>query len=194
MIIKLLFFFLNLNYFTFSETDEDAASYARYFVETEIKGHFATFSAKDNSVFSSLEDFSQSSTQNGSLIFLLANIGTVSRNLEKNPIASFEINVHNCSEWNFDEMPYDPLACSRVTFNGWFQKSDLPANSTNPDFLAFAAKHPASFVWSYYSPHAFNLWSMHIKNIYYVGGYGDLHYIGNIDPELYFQAKPYPPA
>ena len=172
-----------------SETQKDAASYARYLVETEIKASFATVSTKSLFPLASLADFSQSAAKDGNLVFLFADVSQLVNNLKQKPMASLLVTTHNCSVDDYNNLPYDPLACPRVTFSGQFTKLSIPLNQDNVDYQAFIDKHPAASHWIH--AHSFNLWTLDIQQIDYVGGYGNLHYIGNIDRNLYFQAKTY---
>lgn len=177
----------------FCETEIEAASYARYLVHKEIKGVFAgQYSQNTKYAFASYEDFAESYLQNGQPIFLLANISTTSRNLIYNSYGSFSIFMPNCSINNYDHMSYDPMACYRITLLGYFNRlSNI--DIINSQINVFIKKHPATIDWIKYSNHTFNLWILEIEEIYYIGGYGNLHYIGNIDLELYFNAKPINP-
>ncbi len=185
---------ISLLAFANCETQNDAASYARYLVENESYGIFSTQMLNDISSFASVEDFATTSNMSGLPIFLLADISETSKNLVEFPFGSFTIYQNNCSEYNYDHMPYDPLACIRFTLVGKFIKNNNDVNVTSQDFLAFAEKHPAATAWINYSGHDFHLWNFVLSKIYYVGGYGNLHYIGQIDPNIYLNAKPVPPV
>ena len=177
------------------ETQQDAAYYARYLVSTEIKGSFATFSHLNNLPLASLADFSESSAKDGHLIFVMADVSVVAHNLQKNPMGSFLLTEASCSVFDYGDFPYDPLACARVSLNGQFEKLESPLDSTNPDYLAFAEKHPAILNWlSVASPHQFHLWKLEIQKIHYIGGYGHLHYIGEIDVDVYFESHEIQPT
>lgn len=177
------------NHFQF-ESQETAASYARFLMSTEVKCNFATqHYQKPNYSYSSVEDFSESYNKNGIPIFLLADISTTSKNLLKNPIGSISINTNNCSVKDCGNMPYDNLACSRMTLMGEF-KQIKNYEKNDPNILTFIEKHPAASYWLNDKNHAYNLWTFEIHQIYYIGGYGHLHYIGNIDLNLYFNTNP----
>jgi hypothetical protein len=187
----------------YTETEYDAASYSKYIVENEIVGNFGTILRlnqktpnrlypEDATAFTTPEDFSE--FNNGNLLFLLASIGNTFQNLENNPNGTFSINVKNCSVQNYEDWPYDPLACYRVSLTGRVFIIDGPVtNTSNPNVQRFIQKHPAATNWIQSSPHMFYLCSMEITQIFYIGGYGNIHYIGPIDLDLYFSAKPIPP-
>ena len=179
---------------TNGETMQEAASYSRYLVQNGIQGVFATqYSGDTTYSFASAEDFAESSSANGYPIFLLADISETATNLKNNPKGSFSIIKSNCSVSDYDGMAYDPLACYRVTLMGEFTQKPGPAKITDPDFIAFASKHPAATDWLNYSGHEFNLWTFNFKQIHCVGGYGNLHYIGPIDVSTYLNASPVEP-
>ena len=174
---------------TNGETQHDAANYARHLVSTEIKGSFATFFHQNDMPLASLADFSESCALDGHLIFVMADVSVVAKNLQKNPMGSFLLSETNCSISDYGNFPYDPLACARVSFNGKFEKLESSLDSQNLDYLAFVEKHPAVLDWlSVSSPHQFHLWKLDIQKIHYIGGYGHLHYIGDIDVNVYLQS------
>ena len=193
IMIRYLYFFFFL-FFIHAENQNEAASHARFLVENQIKGSFSTLSISNDFALASLEDCSQSFSRDGNLIFLLADISKVAENLKKNPTGSFLLSADNCSSYDYDHLPYDPLACARVSFSGEFKMLQLPLDNKNKNYLNFIEKHPAAYYWINYSPHNFHLWTLDIKEIYYVGGYGNLHYIGTIDVDLYQQSQPTPPS
>lgn len=177
-----------------SETQSDAASYARYMVENGLDGVLSSQSADSPAFsFASKEDFAECYMKNGFPIFLLADISETSVNLKQYPIGSFTIGANNCTEYDYDGMPYDPLACIRFTFLGEFFQHPYPSNGTEPQFLAFQEKHPAAMDWIKFSGHEFYIWEFWFYQIHYVGGYGNLHYIGYIDPDVYYNATPVAP-
>ena len=169
--------------------EDIAASQARFIVENNLKGGFASMYYKNSTYpYASIEDYAE--YNNGSLIFLLADISTTSKNLLLNPYGSFSITPDNCSVVNYNNMSYDPLACPRLTLVGRFNQCQNLVNTSDPYFLSFHKKHPAALSWINSNVHQFNLWTMDIHYIYYIGGYGNLHYIGNIPVDTYFKANP----
>ena len=177
-----------------AETEKDAASYARYLMRYGMHGVFSTQMANIPELsIAMVDDFAETSKLDGNPIFMLANISETSKNLDIFPYGSFSISAENCTTNDFDGMPYDPLACLRFTMVGRFVSNENVVNTTDPEFQAFLARHPAAYDWIKYSPHQFRMWRMQIYYIYYVGGYGNLHYIGEIDTDTYFSAKPVQP-
>ena len=177
-----------------SERQIEAASHSRYMVQNEIQGVFATQYSKDTSYsYASLEDFAESHLQEGYPIFLLADISTCAINLMNNSKGSFTISVANCSVDNYSGMPYDPLACYRITLLGEFVQQIEPVNMLDPNLLSFIKKHPAAHDWINHSGHIFHLWEFKFSEIHYIGGYGNIHYIGPIDLDLYFSSEPIKP-
>lgn len=192
--MKILFFLLAIFIFkTTQETVKDAASYSRYMVRNEIVGSFGTiYDIVWPYVFT--EDFSESSLLDGNLIFIFPSVENTFINLLKNNLSSFEIKVNNCSIQNWDGFPYDPLACYRVVFIGESSIKYLVTNSTmNANIIHYLKSHPVLIDWLEYAPHFFYFVTFHIEKIYYIGGWGSIHYIGYIDPELYFNAQPVKP-
>ena len=107
------------------------------------------------------------------------------------------IMAKNCSKPNWDSEPYDQLACWRVDITGQFKV--LLYNVTMKDIdvqmvAQFFAKHPAAPYWIKDSPHQFKMvYMFNLKKIFYTGGYGNLHYIGEIGPMKYSLAQPEKP-
>ena len=175
-------------------TEKDAASYARYLMRHGMHGVFSTQMADVPQMsIAMMDDFSESSKLDGNPVFMLADISETTKNLDQYPFGSFTIAANNCTVNDFDGMPYDPLACLRFTMTGRFIPNENAVNITDPEFLSFSSRHPAASDWVKYSPHQFRMWTMNIFSIYYVGGYGNLHYIGEIDTDMYAQAEPVEP-
>ena len=176
-----------------TESIQLAASYARYMVQNGLDGVFATnYHVNSTYAYASKEDFAESANQAGYPVFLLADISSTAKNLMANPHGSFAIGMTNCSENNYNGLPYDPLACPRLTLVGQFTQQ--PYNTSDPDMLAYITKHPAATAWIKSGVHQFNLWTFVLEKIYYIGGYGNLHYIGDIPLDTYFAAEPVCPS
>lgn len=188
-----LFGYGQYNFSTHSSNEalEQAASYARYMVQNGLYGVFATNYAKNSTyAYASQEDFAESYEDNGYPIFLLADISSTANNLLLNSYGSFAISMTNCTMQNYNGMPYDPLACPRLTLMGKFTKQPGPLNMTDPNLLAFIDKHPASSSWIQSGVHQFDLWTFEFDRIYYIGGYGNLHFIGDIPLDTYLNSRP----
>ena len=105
--------------------------------------------------------------------------------------------ANNCSKLNWDGIPFDQLACWRIDLTGEFGTflENVTEKDVNIPLVAkFLNKHPAAFYWIRDSPHQCKMVYMIVsKKIFYAGGYGDIHYIGPIDPLKYWDAKPIKP-
>jgi len=176
-----------------SETMQDAASYARYLVQNENYGVFATIDL-DGLPFSFMEDFAElfdNSTvhlnNNGSIIFLLSSqsLNYIAWN---GGFSSFTIYQKNCSVYNYDNMPFDQRACIQFTITGQVL---LIYNELY--LKTFLCKHPAAEYWlkpNKDPEQTYSIAIMEIMSIYYIGGYYDSqHYIGQIDLKIYQNAK-----
>jgi len=182
---------------TNGEDMDDAASYSRWMVHHQVKGVIASFNyANKYFPFATVEDFCDDGAGKGVPHFLFPDVSSTANNLEINPNGTIAISVANCSTQNYDSMPFDQMACYRVILMGNFSMVNISVlkNTTDPNLKAYYGCHPASRDWVQgQSAHTFYFWTMTIQDIFYIGGYGDLHYIGPIDLETYFSAKPKPP-
>lgn len=59
----------------------------------------------------------------------------------------------------------------------------------DPDINAYAKRHPAFAAYMQLgTPHTWHVWRLLPDEILYTGGYGGLHYIGDIPVALYLNA------
>lgn len=185
MKLLILFLFVQL---VWCESKNDAASFTKFMVNNITYGVISSRSwMQPTYTFATVEPFVESS--NGDLIFLMADISQTSQNLDSHPYGSFTIFQHNCSSNNYGGMPYNILACPRVTFMGKFVQNVASVNISDPDFILFSNRHPTATSWLRYPSHKFYLWRFVIEEIQYIGGYGHLHYIGPISKEYYQKAQ-----
>lgn len=167
-----------------SNSKNEAVVNCRNLIRNEIYGVIATNG--HNGIYSSFEDFAESESSSNQPVFVLADISKTSTNLLANANASFTVWSKNCTANNYENMPYDPLACGRATFTGTFVRHE-EFNTSHPDVVSFVQKHPAASTWFNLNVHTYHLWTLQITSIYYIGGYGSIHYIGNIDPGQYYE-------
>ena len=129
--------------------------------------------------------------------FLISHRSHSGQNLDQNLKSTVSITANNCSQSNWDGIPYDQLACWRIDITGEFEtllETVTEKDNDIPIVAHFFAKHPAAPYWISGSQHQFKMvYLNNIKNIFYAGGYGNIHYIGPIDPIKYLIAEPIKP-
>lgn len=188
--VKIVILLSLLSYQISCETVEDAASYTRWILSHETSAAVATFENSSQTLypFVTVEDYCEHWSLPGYPFFLLANISTTAKNLDQDTRCSLSITIKNCTQRNYENMPYDKLACYRVSFQGELLQFSFDKEK---DLQKFLQCHPAAKYW--FSAHDFNFWVFHIDTIRYIGGYGNLHYIGDIPLQTYLQASPIVP-
>lgn len=196
--MNLIFLFLILSFSNIfcQESLKEAAEHSRWIINNSVIGFVSTFSIKNtNYPFVSMEDFCDSYNSSGIPFFLLPTVSTTSKNILNNPNASISIALVNCSINNYDGIPYDALACSRMILSGYFSIYDKnPTSNTNDlELLKYFKCHPAA-PYLIDIEHSWLFYKFNIQSIYFIGGFGNIHYIGNIDTKIYFDAQIVPPS
>lgn len=159
---------------------------SRYYSKLDM-----SFATNDQTFsFASHEDFVESHLDNGDPMFLLANVSQASKNLRNYSYGSFTVYSDKCPFVNYNNFCEDPLACPRLTFVGEFVFNPNEVFLTSPGFVKYVEKHPTAIDWITHSRHTFNLWYFSVMEIHYIGGYGNLHYIGQFDLDDYSRAIP----
>jgi len=174
-----------------TETVEDAAKLGRRLVDLSptAVGTMATIYPADHATLAdhpfSLQEYYASCYQNGSLTLLVLPISRHSQNVLHSPTHAASISIG-------DEHPTASRA--RVSLLGnitLFQ--DLNATPDREAIQAcYLEKHPDARWWlpGPREPHVAYWARFDPHSVYFVGGFGDRHYIGYIPLELYQKAKP----
>jgi putative heme iron utilization protein len=103
----------------------------------------------------------------GNPIFLISALAEHTRNLERDPRASLLVAESGSA---------DPLANGRVTMLGLCTRVDADGGRAR---AAFLAAHPNS---SYYADFRdFGFWKLHVDSVRYIGGYGRMSWIGQVE-------------
>jgi len=169
-----------------SETVEEAAKLARSLVDDPANavGVIATIFPVDHSNLPghpfALQEYYGSCFNNGSLALLLMSISQSTKNIfhDSNPDRLATITVH----------PDHPAAAKpRIALMG--SVHTVPENLFESEGIedCYLSVHPDAKDWvpSEWGYHA-SFWArFDPHSIFYVGGFGGLHYIGNIPVELY---------
>jgi hypothetical protein len=77
------------------------------------------------------------------------------------------------------------MSSARTTLMGVLRK--VPAAELPKAKKAYLAKHPQASLWIDFSD--FFLYRMEVKDVYWVGGFGNDHYIGFVAPEQYLKSS-----
>ncbi|KAG0367773.1 pyridoxamine 5'-phosphate oxidase-domain-containing protein [Gamsiella multidivaricata] len=172
------------------ETHEQAAGLARNLVKNTGVGTLMTVmnaDKKDGTLegypFGSMDYYVDDCETPGTPLMLLSHL---------------QINVQNAKSLNrvslaIRKLPVEgergnPMIDPRLTLLGHL----VPLDAAKRDRAAkcFVEKHPEAKWWLPGSGfHDFKWYHLEIKEIYYVGGFGGIHYIGWIDTETYYEAE-----
>jgi putative heme iron utilization protein len=127
--------------------------------------------------YGSVADFADEVPSTGRPLLLLSTLERNIVNLAKDPRASLAIRTPdvNCS---------DMMTCPRVTLFGTL--SQVPAKELPAAKSAYLDKHPSARGWIDFPD--FSMYRMDVLDLYYVGGFGDEHYIGYIGPRAYLES------
>ena len=171
------------------------SEYAKWMVDNKTSAVLATYSVDDIGYpFATVEDYV--ANEKGLPYFMLSTMSHSTRDLLKNTHAAISIFANNCSQSNYENDTYDALACWRLTLTGPMRiyKYQIYTNSTDVMVKYFLKRHPAAKSWIKYSPHTFMMWTLDkIYNIFYAGGYGNIHYVGDLNISDYMSASPKKP-
>ncbi|CAL1707611.1 unnamed protein product [Somion occarium] len=173
------------------ETVEDAAKLTRKLVDhaTEAVGIMATVYPADHPTLAgqpfSLQEYYASCHSNGSLTLLFLPISRHSQNIIHSPTHSASISIG--SEHPTASRPRVSLIGNVTVFN----KLDETPNRGEIE-SCYIAKHPDAKWWlpGPREPHVAYWARFDPHTIYFVGGFGDRHYIGYVPLELYQSATP----
>ncbi|KAF9972510.1 hypothetical protein BGZ73_004350 [Actinomortierella ambigua] len=172
------------------ETVADAALFARRLIRNTGVGTFVSVmnnkyqgGALEGYPFGSMDYFSDDCEKSGRPLMLLSHL---------------QINVQNARADNrvalaVRKLPGpgergNPMTDPRVTMMGHLRP--LEKEHHDKAVQCFTAKHPDARWWLPNSGfHDFAWYTFEIESIYYIGGFGGLHYIGWIPVDTYFAAE-----
>jgi len=173
-----------------SETVEEAAKLARDLVDNSFNaiGVIATTYPAEHLELPghpfALQEYYASCFNNGSLALLMFPISQSTKNIydSSNPNNSATLTVQS---------EHPSAARPRVALMGQVNRVSEDLFESQGIEACYIASHPDTAGWvpSRWGYHA-SFWArFDPQSIYYVGGFGGLHYIGNIPIELYQQSK-----
>ncbi|KAF9910078.1 hypothetical protein EC991_007409 [Linnemannia zychae] len=177
------------NVHAMGETHEQAAGLARKLVQNTSVGTFMSVmnSSQKSAVagypFGSMDYYVDDCQNSGTPLLLLSHL---------------QINVQNARSSNqvslaIRRLPGEgergnPMVDPRVTLMG--RLVPVEASKEKKAEECFVAKHPEAKWWLPGAGfHDFKWYNLEIEEIYYIGGFGGIHYIGWIDVDTYYKAN-----
>ncbi|KAF5098245.1 hypothetical protein D0Z03_001252 [Geotrichum reessii] len=177
-------------------TVEEAAAEARTLVNRESLANLATLDASHNNIPVSFMEYYADCDNDGSLTLLSLNIGSSFRNIAKGSPATLSIRVGDHAINDVVDIDYpgsiptSPAGSPRISLRGKFVDVE---DASEHERLAkcFVSKHPDSKWWLPGNPIHGSKWSkFEVEGVYFLGGFGDRAFIGDIPQELYSSAQP----
>ena len=177
---------------------EEAAAEVRTLVNRESLANLATIDAtKDSNVPVSFMEYYADCDDDGTLTLLSLNIGTSYRNIANGSPASLSIRVgdHAMNERVDPHYPGgivdSPAGSPRVSLSGTFVDVDDDIETHERLTKCFIKRHPDAKWWLPGNHIHTSRWTQFkVDGVYFLGGFGDRAYIGDIPVELYRDAKP----
>ncbi|GJJ68015.1 heme iron utilization protein [Entomortierella parvispora] len=171
------------------ESLEQAAGLARNLVKNTNVGTFMTVmnSARQEGrlegyPFGSMDYYVDDCDQPGTPLMLLSSLQINIKNAETNNKVSLAIR-----KLPAEGEKGNPMVDPRVTLMGHLVPVDKEKHARAE--ACFVAKHPEAKWWLPGAGfHDFKWYNMEIDDIYYIGGFGGIHYIGWIDVATYYGA------
>lgn len=172
--------------------EETAARVARTLVKRESLANLNTVTTDQVPV--GFVEYYADCSNDGQPIMLMIQISSSNKNLVAGSNSSLTIRVGDHQPKDHVNTHYrgqvtNSVAGSpRINLKGHFV--DYGASITDKE--CFARRHPEAVSWYPGNPIHDSRWvKFVVDSVYFVGGFGDRAYIGNIDKELYLAAKAY---
>jgi len=168
------------------ETVHDAARLARQLVHDTGVGTLMTTMASTEFAghpFGLMDYYADECSSTGDVILLISGLQINARNFAKDNRVTLSIRSLQGEG--------SPMAEKRVALLGEILRTGDDEFKTIKD--CFVAKHSDARAWlpDGKTPfHDFHFYRLRVKGIYYVGGFGGLHYIGWVPEETYHAARP----
>lgn len=177
-------------------TAAEAAIEARTLLHRESLANLATIDSKTNVPVSFMEYYADCDSD-GTLTLLALNIGTSYRNIANGSPASLSIRVGDHAI-NDNVNPHypggivnSPAGSPRISLQGTFTEVENTPENLARLTKCFIQRHPDAKWWLPGNPVHTSHWTQFkVSEVYFLGGFGDRAYIGNIPLELYKAAQP----
>ncbi|KAF5098818.1 hypothetical protein D0Z00_001877 [Geotrichum galactomycetum] len=180
-------------------TLEEAAVEARTLVNRESLANLATIDVAHNNVPVSFMEYYADCDNDGSLTLLSLNIGSSFRNIAKGSPATLSIRVGDHAINDEVDIHYpggiveSPAGSPRISLRGKFVEVD--ASEHERLAKCFVSRHPDSKWWLPGNPIHSSKWTkFEVEGAYFLGGFGDRAYIGEIPQDVYSAAQPQVPT
>lgn len=136
---------------------------------------------------SQIEYYIDSADDDASLLLIRVDMSTAFRNVDKGSPASLTIRTGDSPN---AETPVELASQKRIVLYGEFEATEPPQDEID----RFLAVHPDAAEWQPGKSgfHKTEWVRFVISGIYYIGGFGDKHYIGQIPVDMYREEKPDP--
>ncbi|KAI9359113.1 pyridoxamine 5'-phosphate oxidase-domain-containing protein [Pilaira anomala] len=167
-----------------------AAQLARRIVSDAGRGTILTLmhgTEFDGFPFGIMEYYSDKCNDNGNLLLFMSDLQLSAKNMHGNSKKiGFTINAlkdYNPSYGNHST----PVQQPRFTLFGNIKS--VPESKSEESMKCFVQTHPEAKPWN--SFHDFHFYEFQVQNMYYVGGFGGINYIGWIPAHIYRNAHPH---
>ncbi|KAI9225211.1 MAG: pyridoxamine 5'-phosphate oxidase-domain-containing protein [Piptocephalis tieghemiana] len=164
------------------KTAKEAAVLARKLVQSTGIGTLITTQASTQGQFQgypfgSMDYYSDDCPSTGNPIFVLSDIQTNTKNLMEDPRASLSIQDIHTTQGT-------PMSRMRMTLTGKLKRMN-PSSKANAHGWVPDENGDSGF-------HDFHWWRLEVEGVYWIGGFGGLHYIGPLNITEYFDSTPKP--
>lgn len=174
---------------------EEAAQYARTLVHRESLANVATI-VQHGDLSGTPESFMEYYADcDGTLTFLAINMSTTYRNVAAGSPVSLAIRAgdhplhDNVNPHYPGAIPQSPAGSPRISLRGRFVPLDIDQKTT----ACFLHRHKDAAWWLPGNRIHSSYWlKFQVDGVYFVGGFGDRAYIGEIPVDLYNAAEPLP--
>lgn len=176
-----------------ARSEKHAAVLARRMVNIESNLHFNSLRA-DGTPVSLIEYYVSSDScpdvevlsNNGNPVLLLSKMSTSYKNWQRN--STISVTIEKERRGPFESAMGKP----RANFFGTMKKLDLSAKDARRLARHFVIKHPDARHWlpgdAESHVHDTIWFEFQVESVYFIGGFGDRSYIGNISGDLYHES------
>ncbi|KAF5119357.1 hypothetical protein DV495_004786 [Geotrichum candidum] len=180
-------------------TLEEAAVEARTLVNRESLANLATLDVNNNNVPVSFMEYYADCDNDGSLTLLSLNIGSSFRNIAKGSPATLSVRVGDHAVNDEVDIHYpggivdSPAGSPRISLRGKFVEPDASEHKRLAE--CFISRHPDAKWWLPGNAIHSSKWTkFEVEGAYFLGGFGDRAFIGEIPHDVYSAAQPHGPA